>query len=572
LATSTPGQQTTTGWEGKLAKGEKELLTSLFRRGHLIFGHNLAFDLKFTHRTAGDLAFEPQFQDSIINEPLINEFAGKFSLEACAERHGVQAKKGAAMVAYLRGKFPEIKSDREAMGHYWRLAGDDPMGVEYATGDGTTTWQLIRAQDKVIEAEELTRVHLVESRLIRVLARMTCKGIKVDVGYFEQLLEKLNGQISEMLQVFPDPENASPQAPSDVKWWMEKHKVTDWPMTPKTNKPSFPESWLEKSEPGRKIIEMRRLVHMRNSFIRPLLEEHIWNGRVHANFNQLRNDEYGTITGRLSCDSPNLQQAHKRDAVRGRMLRGGFIPDDGMVFGEVDYSQCEPRLLAYYSQCKVLRNGYLATPSVDAHTAVAVAMYPGFSIEALNDKTHDLYKDHKDKRENAKRVNQTLVTGGGKGVIVERYKVDPREVDKIWNNYFGAMPEIRTLQKNAAKRMEQRGYVKSLLGRRARLRDRNKSYIAVNRLLQCGNADILKEKMVEIDDYLASQGRPPVHLLNNIHDAFDFQFDPDHRKVYEECLSIMTRFGPDDVITLDIPMEIDAGEGKTWADATFGEQ
>jgi len=560
------GPQTPTGWNGKLARGEKELLTAMFVPGRKMVGHNLAFDLKFSYRTAGQLAFAPQYEDSMINEPLIDEFAGKFSLEACALRHGVQAKKGSEMIAYLRAKFPEIKSDREAMGHYWRLAGDDKMGVDYATGDGTTTWQLIEAQMKEIEKQELGRVHNIESRLIRVLARMTCTGIRVDTGYFQNVLHDLENRIGVMLEAFSGSGNAepSPQAPSDVKWFMEKHGVTDWPMTPKTNKPSFPESWLEKSEPGRKIIEMRRLVHMRNSFIRPLLDEHIWNGRVHANFNQLRNDEYGTITGRLSCDSPNLQQAHKRDKERGRMIRGGFLPDEGMLFGEVDYSQCEPRLLAYYSRCKVLRQGYLATPSVDAHTSVAVAMYKDWDSYDAQEK--------KAKRENAKRVNQTLVTGGGKGVIVSRYNVDSREVDKIWNDYFGAMPEIRVLQKQAALKMQQRGYVKSLLGRRARLKDRDRSYIAVNRLLQCGNADILKLKMVEIDDYLEHEGRPPVNLLNNIHDAFDFQFDPDYRKVYRECLDIMTRFGPSDAIPLDIPMEIDAGEGVNWADATFGEQ
>lgn len=552
------------GWDGKLAKGEKELLKAIFAPGRKIYGHNLAFDLKFSYRTAGEAAFAPQYEDTMINAPLINEWAGKFSLEACCLRAGVQPKLAQPMYDYLRKMFPEIKSDREAMGHFWRLAGDDRMAVDYATGDGTSTWQLRYKQMEEIRAQELERVHDVESRLIRILARMTCKGIRVDMEKAEALLNNLNNQIDEMLQVFPDPANASPQAPSDVRWWMEKHNITDWPMTPKTNKPSFPEEWLMKSEPGRRIVEMRRIVHLRNSFIRPLIEEHTWNGRCHANFNQLRNDDFGTITGRLSCDSPNLQQAHKRDAVRGRMLRGLFLPDDGMLFGEVDYSQCEPRLLAVYSRCKVLLDGYLATPSVDAHTAVTRAMNLSRGYDDWDD------KQKKAARENGKRVNQTLVTGGGKGVIVAKYGVDPKEVDQIWDDYFKAMPEIKKLQYTAGLRMKQRGYVISLLGRRARLLDRNKSYVAVNRLLQCGNADILKLKMVEIDDYLESEGRPPVHLLNNIHDAFDFQFDPKYRKVYNECLSIMTRFGPDDAIPLGIPMETDAGEGATWAEATFG--
>lgn len=565
------------GWDGKLAKWEKPLLDKLFRQGRVIGGHNLSFDAKFVFRLIGTQAFEPQFWDTQINEPLIDEFGGKFSLEACCLRRKVQPKLAAPMYAHLRAKFPEIKSDREAMGHFWRLAGDDTMATEYAEGDGTSTWQLNLAQlveiRKPVEFRrvngepvytDLTKVHDIESRLIRVLARMTCKGIKVDVGYFEQLRASLNEQIEQAMQVFPDPDSASVQAPTDVKWYMEKHGVCDWPMTPKTKRPSFPEAWLEKSEPGREIIKIRRLVHMRNSFINPLLEEHIWNGRVHTNFNQLRNDQYGTITGRLSCDSPNLQQAHKRNETAGRMLRGGFVPDKGMIFSDVDYSQIEPRILAHYSRCKVLMDGYLAKPAVDAHLAVAMA------INASKwDKMGDA--ERKDARQTGKRVNQTVISGGGKGVLVDRYGVDKNEVNKIWNDYFKSMPEIRTLQKQAASRMEKRGFVVSLLGRRQRLLDRSKAYIAVNRLLQSTNADLLKDRLVAIDDYLESEGRPNVDVLLNIHDSMLFQFDKNSRPVYNKCLEIMQ-----DVITgyiqLDVPAEIEAGEGKTWAEATFGEE
>ncbi len=75
--------------------------------------------------------------------------------------------------------------------------------------------------------------------------------------------------------------------------------------------------------------------------------------------------------------------------------------------------------------------------------------------------------------------------------------------------------------------------------------------------------------MVEIDDYLESEGRP-LDMLNSIHDALDFQFAPEYRGVYNECLSIMTRFGPDDLIPLDVPLGVDDGEGSNWSEATFG--
>lgn len=572
------------GWDGKLVKGEKELLDLVFRQGRKVIGHNIGgFDLKFLFRLIGTQAFEPQFEDTQINEPLVNEFSGKFSLEACCLRRGVQPKLAAPMYAYLREKFPEIKSDRDSMGWFYKLAGNDKMAVDYAEGDGTSTWQLRDSQMVDIwdpheyrrvngepQYTDLTRVHNIESRLIRILARMTCRGIKVDEEYFEQLRDKLNGQISRLIEEgfagHPNIDDVSFQAGSDVKWYMEKHGVTNWPMTPKTKKPSFPESWLKLSEPGRKIIAGRQVVHMRNSFITPLLDEHIWKGRVHANFNQLRGDDYGTIIGRLSADSPNLQQAHKRDPVRGRMLRGGFVPDDGMVFAEADYRQCEPVLLAYYSRCKVLLDGFRAVPPIDAHAAVTRAMFLSKGYDSWD------AKQKKEAREAGKRINQTLITGGGKGVIVEKYGVDPTEVDEQYRAYFKAMPEIKTTQNNMLSTFRRRGYMVTLLGRRLHLPNgrQDLAYVALNRILSGGNSDVLKSKIVEIDDYLESEGRPPVDVLLNIHDSLDFQFDPAYRPVYNECLSIMTRFGPNDLITLDVPLGIDVGEGKTWSEATFG--
>jgi DNA polymerase-1 len=117
--------------------------------------------------------------------------------------------------------------------------------------------------------------------------------------------------------------------------------------------------------------------------------------------------------------------------------------------------------------------------------------------------------------------------------------------------------------------MRQRGHILTLLGRRCRLLDPDKDYVALNRALQGGNADILKLKLVEIDEYLDGVGRP-VDLLLNCHDAISYQFDEDDRKHYEHCLKIMTGFGPDDAIKLDVPITVDTGEGRTWAEATWG--
>lgn len=591
-----PGPKDPHGWDGKIHPAEAELIKLLDRPELLIFGHNLAFDLKFLYRVG--YRFRARNEDTIINAPLIDELQARFTLEFCAKSAGVFNKLAAPMYAHIQKVFPEADG-KKAMAYYYLLDGDDPMAVEYAEGDGTSTWQLrdwqmgqITTPDRY--GRDLSKVWDVESRLIPVLARMTTRGIKIDETRLGEIHEEVNVKIDKLLNSFPSDFNA--RAPSKVQAWMEANGQTNWPLTP-TGKPSFPEQFLLQSEAGKAVVDIRRLETLKSSFIEPMINNHLWNGRVHSEYNQMRGDEYGTITGRLSSSNPNLQQVPKRNVEIGKVFRSIFVPDDGMIWGSVDFSQCEPRLLAYYSGARVLVDGYLSSPPVDAHTSVTIATNPDWD---------ELDKaERKARRETGKRVNQTILTGGGVRAL-GHYGVE--EPERIMREYFDRMPEIKVLQKEAANVLKRRGYVCSLLGRRAHLEDRDKSYVAVNRLLQCGNADIIKLKMVEIDEHLDRSGRP-IDLLNNVHDALDFQFAEEHRKVYEECLEIMQGFGPEDEITLPVkvtdpevverfkdvakpafkdgaelytvdgkrvydvplPMEIEAGEGKSWATATYGE-
>lgn len=548
--------QTNDGWDGSIHPMEQAIIKRLSRQDVFKFGHNFNFDIKFMYRQG--LKIEGRFEDTAINAPLLNEWQSGFSLDVCSQLAGVQPKK-IAIYDHIMANVPEAAGKgKGAMGYYWCLAGDDPIAVDYAETDGTSTWQLRYKQVTSIMDQELAKVHDIECRMIPVLARMMLHGIKIDEERLMNIKALAESKREDALRKLPDDFNS--RAPSQVRKIMEEAGHTDWPTTPKGS-PSFPEAWLIKYPAGQNIVAVRKWSNLLNSFIEPMIDTHLWKGRVHPEFNQLRGDEYGTVTGRLSSSNPNMQQANKRNAEIGRIHRSIFVPDDGEIWGSVDYSQCEPRLLAYYSRSEVLLNGYRKQPFEDAHTAVAKAMNPEWE---LMDKAAQ-----KDAREVGKRINQTLITGGGKKVIVEKYGADPEKVDGQLREYFKRLPEIKPLQKRAEQTMRARGYVLSLLGRRARLNDPNKAYTAVNRLLQCGNADVLKLKMVEIDDYLASEGRP-ISLLNNVHDAIDYSFSEDNRKHYDRCLQIMTDFGPNCLIKLDVPMAVDAGEGRNWAEATFG--
>lgn len=561
------GLKSPTGWKGDVLPGERELVKAADRQGVMAFGHNLAFDLRFLSRVG--FTMKPRFEDTMINEPLLDEYT-KYSLEACAVRHGVQAKKGTSLYAYMADKL-SLPNDKNVMGHFWRLSGDDPQAVEYAAGDGTSTWQLRDAQMDQIRFQGLDLVHSVESRLISVLARMMVRGVHIDEERLGTIIADVGRQAEILLNEFPSGFNAL--SPDDVRRWMEKHGHADWPRTKPTKNrpdgsPSFTEKYLKTHDAGRKILELRKLNNLNSSFCVPLRDEHVWNGRVHTTFNQLRNDDFGTVTGRLSSNGPNLQQVPKHNEELGRLIRSVYVPDFGL-WGERDYSQIEPRLMAYYTRARVFLDDYRNNPKADSHTAVAKMMHPNW--DGLSKDEQKTYRNV-----TAKRCNQTVITGGGPSAVARKYGMSEDDARELFRIYMKAVPELKPFQKKAARRFRERGFVMSVLGRRAHLRDPDKDYTAMNRLLQMSNADILKLKMVELQDYLDGEtvaGKAPVEMLLNCHDALSFQFqlDAKSRAVYAQCKALMEDFHSGAaVIKLDLPIRVDEGEGKNWAEATYG--
>lgn len=573
-----PGPQTATGWDGSLHPIEEEIIALLDRPGMYVFGHNFGFDLKFMWRL-GMQAHDAWFECTQNNAALLDE-NGSFSLEMCCYGAGVQAKLSTEIRDHIQAVLPGIKPGKE-MEHYWRLHGQDEVANEYGAGDGTSTWQLRDWQWEKLSEEELNRVHDIENRLLPILVRMCCHGVRVNEERVRELVDfTSSGQLERELG-FVDGFNA--KAPSQVEAWLREQGVDNFVYNGKTPRPTLNEEWLSTSEHGQKIITLRKNRTLRDSFLLPMLDRHIWNGRVHPNYHQMKGEEYGTDTGRLSCSDPNLQQASKRNRKIGRMHRSCFIPDEGRMWGSADFAQCEPVLLAVYSRARVLLDGFAANPPKDAHSAVTKAIdrrWMHMSDEEFEALEIAKSPEFKAARETGKRVNQTLLTGGGKKVLTRKYGIPPDEVERVWTEYFRALPEIKRLQRQSTGRMLRNKFVRSLLGRKARLESSNKAYVALNRLLQCGNADIIKLKMVQIDEYLKSEGRP-VDMLNNVHDSLDFQFPADPEDTgrwgegwghYYKCLEIMQDFGEDQPIRLDVKLRVDHNEGMTWADATFGEE
>lgn len=547
MALETPeGPFTVHPFEEALAKAFTE------RRQHDFWttvGHNLIFDMHFS-ANAG-IYLGRNCEDTQLNEALLDEFSRSYSLDSCAKTHKVTAKLGDELYAHMANMFGG-EPDRKQMGNYWRLPGNDDAGMDYAEGDGISTFELRHAQLKDLQEDELSQIHDIESRLIWTIFRMERRGIKIDAERMAQVKTEIATQMASAERMLPPRFNV--RSGPQVKVLMEQAGHTDWPTT-KLGNPSFNEKWLKSKPKGAAVVRVRKLTNLMNSFITPLEERHVYHGRVHAQLNQLKSDEFGTISGRFSCSNPNLQQVPKRDKELGPLFRSIFIPDDGMEFVEADYSQCEPRLFAHYSKEPALVDGYNQNPPLDMHHVVA---------EALN----------VERDPTAKRMNMGILTGMQVYTFAGHMDWSIEQAQEKFSAWFDAFPGIRTLQDQAKTRFKTRGFVKTLLGRRCRLESARYAYRAVSRIIQGGNADVIKYKLLQCDEYIEGEGLDElIQLLMTIHDSIAMQALQGERgraavkELVRICCDVQ---GPP--FNLRVPFIMDVGIGPNWAIATYGDK
>lgn len=525
----------------------------------MVVGHNLKFDLHMSKNHDIDFTHK-RLNCTRVNAALLNENQFGFELDECARHMGlVNRKKGDELYAFIASKMGG-EPNRNQMAHFWRMPADCPLVVEYAEADGSVTWELWESQRRLMEMENLMKVWEVECRVVRTLFRMERRGVKINYTRLLEVENIMHQKIREAEKLVP--EGLNTRAPTQMKKFCEDAGATNWPLTAPSKKfpkgqPSFTEDFLKTFPEGQAVITIRKLTNLINSFLGPLKERHMFNGRVHCNYNQCKLDEYGVVSGRLSCNDPNLQQVPKRDKVLAPLFRSIFVPDDGMRWASNDYKQQEFVVFAYYSRSQSLMDGYRQEPPVDIHSTVSQML----GVE--RDPT-------------AKRMNLGMVYGMGVQKLADSLSVPLPQARGWMNDYHRRFPEAKSFMKRAETVCRTRinpqtalGYVTTLLGRRRRL-DYEGAHKAGNQTIQGTSADITKLKMAEIDEYFMANG-DICHLLVQVHDDICWQF-PDTeegRRQNAEAQRIMTNFGPDQLISLDVPLRIDHSEGRSWAEASF---
>lgn len=514
-------------------------------------GHNIKYDLWMLLRHGMKVA--GSVEDTAVNAALIDENQRGFSLENCAKVMGVTPKATDIypyIASYMAVKGVKCPEGKDAMAHYWEMPADERT-CAYARDDGISTWELRQKQlEEIFRSDEkgdtLEQVYKVERRVTRTLFRIESRGVPVDVNRLELVKHKVNAKLTEAMEKLPKGLNV--RSSPAVKKFLISQGITDgWPVTEKGNA-SFPEEYLSTFDVGNDIVAVRKFRNLNSTFIEGSIMGHLWEGKVHCNLNQLKADEYGTVSGRLSSSNPNMQQIPKRDKILAPLLRQLFR-DKNRLWFSADYKQQEYKVFAFYARSQAVLEAYRKDPYTDYHQLVA-----------------DMLGVERDPA--AKRINLGTIYNMGAPKLALGLGVPLSVATDYMDRMRRMMPEAKKFNKTAEMVAKKRGYVKTILGRRRRFPNGEFAHKAGNAVIQGSSADITKLKMVEIDEFLESENSNTEMILQ-VHDSLEFLFDPAEQKIIDEAMRIMQNFSEDQMLYLDVPMTVDIGSGLSWGHATF---
>ena len=313
---------------------------------------------------------------------------------------------------------------------------------------------------------------------------------------------------------------------------------------------------LEKLAPDHKlvadILEYRQLAKLKSTYADGLAVYIGEDERIHSTFNQTI-----TATGRISSTEPNLQNIPIRMEL-GRLIRKVFIPKDGFVFTDADYSQIELRVLAHMSGDEKLIQAYQEAQDIHRMTASQVFHVPFDEVTDLQ-------------RRNAKAVNFGIVYGISSFGLSQDLSITRKEAAQYIENYFETYPKIKGFLDGLVTEAKEKGYVTTMFGRRRPVPELKSSNfmqrsfgerVAMNSPIQGTAADIIKIAMIRVWKALKEQHLKS-RLLLQVHDELLVETAEDEK----EQVSAILEKEMKNAASLAVSLEIDMHTGSNWYEA-----
>jgi DNA polymerase-1 len=434
--------------------------------------------------------------------------------------------------------------------------------AERAMESADVALQLRGALEPLLKEKAQERVfYEIESPLISVLVDMEFEGIRVDSAALSEFAAQLSREMEQLQKSICQSAGRefnlnSPRQLGEV--FFEVMKICEAPKKTKTGQYATDEQTLlalaPEHEVVRKLLDYRAASKLKSTYA-DALPTAIWpkTNRVHTTYNQV-----ATATGRLNSQNPNLQNIPIR-SERGQEIRKAFVPrDDKHLLLSADYSQIELRIIAGLSREAGLLEAFRI--GVDVHTATAAKVY-GVALDAVTPEM----------RSKAKMVNFGLAYGMSAFGLAQRLRIPRREAAEIIDNYFKQFAGIRKYMDETMEFARSKGYVETVTGRRRYIRDIRSSNAtvrgsaernAINAPIQGTAADMIKLAMISIHAELVRR-KLKTKMLLQVHDELVF----DLVKSEEKEVLPMVEEKMKSAISLDVPIEVEMGVGKTWLEA-----
>lgn len=300
------------------------------------------------------------------------------------------------------------------------------------------------------------------------------------------------------------------------------------------------------------ILEYRQLTKLKSTYADGLVNYIAKDGRIHTSFNQTI-----TATGRLSSTEPNLQNIPMRIEL-GRLIRKAFLPREGFVFVDADYSQIELRVLAHLSGDEKLIEAYREAQDIHRTTASQVFHIPFDEVTDLQ-------------RRNAKAVNFGIVYGISSFGLSQDLSISKKEAAEYIERYFETYPKIKGYLDGLVAQAKEKGYVTTMFGRRRPIPELSSSNfmqrsfgerIAMNSPIQGTAADIIKIAMIRVHDRLLEE-KLRSRLILTVHDELLVETAVEEESVVRKILEEEMHGAAE----LSVCLEIDAHTGHDWYEA-----
>jgi DNA polymerase-1 len=483
---------------------------------------------------------------------LFDAMIAEYLLDALTNQYGLSS---------LASKYVglEIQLPEDAKGKGKGPLFEEDQGYEAMSQALSALWVIYEQQKALLnQNNQNTLYYDMELPLSLVLGSMEYHGFKVDQKVLEDFGQRLDGRIRSLEQMIymlagEEFNINSPKQLGVILFEKLGLKAAKKTKTGYSTDAEVLQDLSDKHDIIPCILEYRQLVKLKSTYVEGLVKViNPETGRIHSSFNQTV-----TATGRISSTEPNLQNIPIRTEL-GREIRRAFIPQEGFLFVDADYSQIELRVLAHITDDERLKKAFV--DGMDIHTITASQVFH-VPVDAVTSEM----------RRSAKAVNFGIVYGISDFSLAKDIGVTKKEAARYIDGYLSTYPGVKTYMEETVKTGEEKGYVETLFHRIRHIPELKSSNfqvrafgkrVAMNTPIQGSAADIIKIAMVRVWRELKERGLKS-RLILQVHDELIVETALDELETVKDIV----KTNMEAAVSLSVPLIADVSTGESWYEA-----